>query len=338
MPSTALSSQDMSLQQTQPAKSTDSNGLLIDVCPVEIVNKIMGYFTVADAMLYAGTNVCNYVVINRYLRQRLTSVLSTYVGKPSKFLEELKGWKAVVSGSLALKFFEGEAAWECHDMDLYVPKTARNTVMQYLKDMEGYTEVPGDKRAGHVYEADVVVTEVVVMKKDVKRIDIVVSGNHMAVAPVFQFHTTTVMNFISGDGFFSAYPQLTGLKRGLTSTNHYNLFNSITPDTNKVACYLKYVERGYDLQITPHAWDVENGIRHKCGVDSIYPHTIHNSSDAACLFWRIWDNEESVELVDIVNQQRYYEGGIIWYLGGRSCTGDHHILTPFSSIVGSSVL
>ncbi|KIN98976.1 hypothetical protein M404DRAFT_92790, partial [Pisolithus tinctorius Marx 270] len=42
-----------------------------------------------------------------------------------------------------------------------------------------------------------------------KLIDIIVSKTTSALSPIFQFHSTAIMNFFSANSLFCAYPSLT---------------------------------------------------------------------------------------------------------------------------------
>ncbi|KAF8432548.1 hypothetical protein L210DRAFT_3321763, partial [Boletus edulis BED1] len=41
------------------------------------------------------------------------------------------------------------------------------------------------------------------------KVDLIKSKIDSALSPIFKFHSTTLMNYISADSIFSAYPSLT---------------------------------------------------------------------------------------------------------------------------------
>ncbi|KIK21720.1 hypothetical protein PISMIDRAFT_103556 [Pisolithus microcarpus 441] len=41
------------------------------------------------------------------------------------------------------------------------------------------------------------------------KIDVIVSNSTTAISPIFQYHSTVLMNFITTHSVFCAYPQLT---------------------------------------------------------------------------------------------------------------------------------
>jgi hypothetical protein len=56
--------------------------------------------------------------------------------------------------------------------------------------------------------------QVAQLSNGLRNIDLVVSASETAVDTIFTFHSTPVMNFISGYGIFSAYPLLTLQNKG----------------------------------------------------------------------------------------------------------------------------
>ncbi|KIO10314.1 hypothetical protein M404DRAFT_92271, partial [Pisolithus tinctorius Marx 270] len=53
------------------------------------------------------------------------------------------------------------------------------------------------------------IASVITWAKGNHHIDIIVSNTDVVVSPIFQFHSTVVMNFVSADHIFCAYPTLT---------------------------------------------------------------------------------------------------------------------------------
>ena len=77
---------------------------------------------------------------------------------------------------------------------------------------------------------------------DDKVIDVIESNTHAAFSPIFFFDCTALMNFVSADSIFAAYPDLT--------TNHKALLNPFPiykPSHPRVyfAHLQKYQERGF---------------------------------------------------------------------------------------------
>ncbi|KIK22943.1 hypothetical protein PISMIDRAFT_47531, partial [Pisolithus microcarpus 441] len=52
------------------------------------------------------------------------------------------------------------------------------------------------------------VASVIVISNGHTKIDIIISQTSAAISPIFQFHSTAVMNFVSADTIFCCYPNL----------------------------------------------------------------------------------------------------------------------------------
>ncbi|EGN92239.1 hypothetical protein SERLA73DRAFT_79782 [Serpula lacrymans var. lacrymans S7.3] len=161
--------------------------------------------------------------------------------------------KSVISGSVAMTFFEGWSGWEPWDMDVYVPSFSRDRMLWCFKNSEGYDVVQEEAKNKEDYVANIDIEDVISLARGGMKIDLVVSSTFVNLLPVFCFHSTAVINFISGDGFFSAYPVLTEERRSLINANHYTLFQYTTLHSTSVQGYLKYIERGYNVQMNPRA-------------------------------------------------------------------------------------
>ncbi|KAI6036919.1 hypothetical protein BKA83DRAFT_112210, partial [Pisolithus microcarpus] len=81
----------------------------------------------------------------------------------------------------------------------------------------------------------------VVLSKGQSKIDVVISRTSTALSPIFQFHSTAVMNFVSADTIFCSYPEL--MLRRLSMVNAGPLYCS--PDRRGVLdAVRKYQTRG----------------------------------------------------------------------------------------------
>ncbi|KAI5998417.1 hypothetical protein F5J12DRAFT_689462, partial [Pisolithus orientalis] len=117
----------------------------------------------------------------------------------------------VVSGSMALHLLllashTYSTLWLPTDLDIYVPFWSENLIARLLVG-QGY----------HLHElasvdvavyAGTSIHSVCAFSKGCYKIDVIVSVNAACIVPVFQFHTTAVMNFVSTDHIFCAYPAL----------------------------------------------------------------------------------------------------------------------------------
>ncbi|KAI6043799.1 hypothetical protein EDC04DRAFT_2537182, partial [Pisolithus marmoratus] len=53
------------------------------------------------------------------------------------------------------------------------------------------------------------VQHILIVSNGTRKIDLEVSRTVTALSPIFQFHSTAVMNFVSTDTIFCSYPKLT---------------------------------------------------------------------------------------------------------------------------------
>ncbi|KAI6130705.1 hypothetical protein EDD16DRAFT_1446124, partial [Pisolithus croceorrhizus] len=121
----------------------------------------------------------------------------------------LRTCDAVVSGSTALHILLPElgTGWTPADMDVYIPQRTSALMLRRLK-VEGYTPVAEKVQHTHGYRYSDVL-RVLVVSNGYCKIDVVVSRTPAAISPIFQFHSTALMNFISADTIFCCYPKLT---------------------------------------------------------------------------------------------------------------------------------
>ncbi|KAH7921362.1 hypothetical protein BV22DRAFT_986993, partial [Leucogyrophana mollusca] len=157
-----------------------------------------------------------------------------------KFMKMLRTQKSVVSGSVALYFFDPSRNCTPSDMDLYTPRRRKRRVMKFLK-AEGYRVVPRTYPRHLEYGLSCGTSDVITVCDGRKCIDIVVALGRVSIAPIFRLYSSAVMNYIS-------YPNLTARGRAL-----YNPMVSVRglPPPHLTRCYAKYASRGYDLAINP---------------------------------------------------------------------------------------
>ncbi|KAH7903100.1 hypothetical protein BJ138DRAFT_975150, partial [Hygrophoropsis aurantiaca] len=152
---------------------------------------------------------------------------------------------SVVSGSLALQLIlpRASVSWHSTDMDIYVCLSQKSTVISFLSRQD-YNEI-NVENASPYYPLSAV-HSVITMAKKSKSVDVIVSNTLDAIYPIFQFHSTPVMNYIGADNIFSAYPDL--------STNFWGLLNSLSwrcggHTVGYMNALAKYKRRGFNIQV-----------------------------------------------------------------------------------------
>ena len=187
------------------------------------------------------------------LNRDYTQVLAPYTDDPSAFRSMLRDTGSIVSGSTALWFFlRMRTTWTPGDMDLITPYATFDTVLAYIMSLPGANPV--------FYKPD----DYLLLPSYCKRqrirtpggyIDIVQSRTDSPFTVVSGYWSTHVMNALTADAFWSAYPSHTLNMKGIY--NH----------TPKGGCYTsavdKHIERGFRISSEPEfALNVD--IAHTC--------------------------------------------------------------------------
>ncbi|KAG1743509.1 hypothetical protein EDB19DRAFT_1633303 [Suillus lakei] len=95
------------------------------------------------------------------------------------------------------------------------------------------------------------------LEKGEKKVDIMVTHWSCALAPIIQFHTMCVMNYITARSLVCLYPCWTTMHEGFVNPHLY-----VNGNTNlgTVDTLMKYVRRGFKISVDP--WKLGD---HECG-------------------------------------------------------------------------
>lgn len=321
-----------------------SEGQLTILLPPEMVGEVWSWLTLVDLMRYAYTSTANYRIIQSAINHSLHGLIDRFVsyGGLDRFMAMLRDERAVISGSTALFFMfccsytgvnSSRLNWAPADMDIFEPNTGGqpSRVVKYFVESERFTEMSCTRyRAEDIYYPQA--KKVTRLERDRLRIDIITTYSSSSIAGVFGFHSTPVMNWISGDGFFSAYPVLTSSYRGLVNSMTFTLTNFVPalPPPGVQRCLQKYYERGFDIRRNPTCWPKET---HICSKDVHCPQTTRNVTDHGSMFVRFKKSDEgegvrpSEENDDPIPYKSPYI--LFWNLGGPSCDGRHRVCSAF---------
>ncbi|KAI6094778.1 hypothetical protein EDD17DRAFT_1497039 [Pisolithus thermaeus] len=168
----------------------------------------MDYCDLGDLQHFAATSHQGAAQVWDYLQGRLCSVGAQYFHNANIFLDILHTCDAVISGSMALHFLLPRLGmpWMPGDLDLYVPQIMSMLMLSHLMAQDFQLVTEGDDNEPYTPSNEV---HVVHLTNGKCRIDIVVSGMASALSPIFHFHSTAVMNFMSTNTVFCCYPRLT---------------------------------------------------------------------------------------------------------------------------------
>ncbi|KIN97310.1 hypothetical protein M404DRAFT_160711, partial [Pisolithus tinctorius Marx 270] len=149
-------------------------------------------------------------------------------------------------------------------------------------------------------------------------IDVIVSRTSTAISPLFQFHSTAVMNFISADSIFCAYPNLTFHRRALI--NSLPVYNG-SIGFKTMAALQKYASRGFDFGAC-------EDVHHMPYTCRSIPRTL---TDGGCLWLQITDLRH-----DVVRTTEVFKClgviNVMWLLGGYVCGAYPAFLDGYSFV------
>lgn len=270
---------------------------------------ILEYFELAE--LLRISQVCHLFrerVKSRLLRLYVR-ILRRWVSGPTELRDVLRNTHSVISGSTALTYaLGGDVNWESNDLDIFPPVGRPcDGVLDYLTEKEGYKvtdsyidpnqrrllnadEIPvpppvdilenyegsiAYSRLRNVYKLSKVQT--VPGSDETRRlsIDVIEARGTSAIIPIFRFHSSLVMNYVSADSLFMAYPNLT-LQHNFIPNKKMNRYNI------KARRWLeKYSNRGFEK------WTPGEG--KSCG-SACYP-MLRSTRDVGCLDFAFGDED-----------------------------------------------
>ncbi|KAI6100726.1 hypothetical protein EDD16DRAFT_1496369 [Pisolithus croceorrhizus] len=265
----------------------------------------MDYCDVGDLQQYAATSRQATEQVRDYLQRRLRCVGGQYFCNADTLLDILCTCDAVISGSTTLHILlpKQGTPWAPMDLDLYVLQMTSVLLMSHLME-EGYAIVTKGESEDMPY-TPMHEEHVEQLTNGKHSIDVVVSGTASAPSPIFHFHSTAVMNFISADTIFCTYPRLT--LQQLSLMNAGALYDGGDMDDIGDAVQ-KYMRRGLH-----YVWCKDShNISHTCKVAT---HIVTDSST-------MWLNLNAAPQVTHTSHELFRQFGVLdmwWCLGGMPC-------------------
>ncbi|KAG6915532.1 hypothetical protein DXG01_011029 [Tephrocybe rancida] len=190
--------------------------------------------------------------LRRLIRQHLQrSVYRMFTGlgfDPVHALEVLAESNSVVSGSSALLVLN-PYTFIPRDLDVYCPRSQLDSVVaSFLR------KYPHFKRSLSPTEYDNIghILSTVSLRDEERAINIIAARTENNLLPIFNFHSSVVMNYVSAWEIYSAYPDPT-----FTYRNIINRLAACMPGANSAkfaGCIAKYDERGYAYCADPTEW------------------------------------------------------------------------------------
>ncbi|KAH7905659.1 hypothetical protein BJ138DRAFT_1118279 [Hygrophoropsis aurantiaca] len=183
--------------------------------------------------------------VNRHICTSRDSIIIPFCSNVRGFWESLRSGRGVVSGSAALKLIlpQWTCGWQIQDLDLYLAHGHETNLIAFLAN-EGFIVV-GIVEDGYGELAGEAIDKVISLRRGEKSIDVIIASSSLsAIAPIFRFHSTPVMNFFNAEVVFSAYPGLTIRYQGLVNYGRITTAGQ-EEKGHLLRCWQKYENRGY---------------------------------------------------------------------------------------------
>ena len=176
---------------------------------IELVYETLDYLDVRELVPIAAVNYYHLDIVRRYVKQRFGKMAGRFFPDTEAFSHMLSQLRAVVSGSAALHFMLPPKLtdWTPKDLDIYAPYTHHISLYARMLDL-GYS-ITDEHDSDNPPYSDSLIKQVATLSNGTCKVHVIFSKCETAFAPIFEFHSTAVMNFVSPHHIFSAYPDLT---------------------------------------------------------------------------------------------------------------------------------
>jgi hypothetical protein len=221
--------------------------VLLSCLPLEVQATVYDHLCLRDLRALADSCHDLHAVIPAHILRTVHRIFIMFELRPSQMFVFLQQTRAVVSGSCSLLAI---MPWDFtpNDMDIYVPQSQANFALDKLQVDFGYSLESGPRAGSSI---SLILFGYILRHRQLV-VNLLVCDGENAVRPIFGFHSTVVMNFISHDTLFCAYPSLTFARRSLLNTRQ--LLTGFTPIDKTEACISKYESRGYDFSLNLGVW------------------------------------------------------------------------------------
>ena len=284
-----------------------------------LVSMLLAYCDVRDIVHFAASTKVNAATAHEYLNCHLHDVILPFVENTKQFFKIMCTCDAVISGSVALHFLlsTNQTNWTPTDLDLYVPQANACQLVSLLGD-HSYQVVHQGEVDNSPYTHSNIHT-MLTLSSGICKFDVVVSKRVMAAAPIFQFHTTVVMNFISPGRYFCAYPALTFC--GLSMVNPGPLYVG-RHGQNAFSVIAKYQSCGFRYISCSEVHELNFTCKNM-------PHMLTDR-------WYMWVDTSTLPWVSVFASDIFAHYGcldICWILGGMVCGVQDGYVNPHVAVI-----
>ncbi|KAG1893300.1 uncharacterized protein F5891DRAFT_985967 [Suillus fuscotomentosus] len=281
------------------------NGFFDRLSP-EIEIMIFDILPLPDLARFSETRTGNQIDVANYMVRRRDNIFKTFVDDIPLFIQLLKFTESIISGSNALNLIMPQSQQVvAHNIDVYTTEQYELVVVEYLKNQEGYTVA--DKISPKPKYDGSAIARIYKLENGEKKIDIIVTHWKCVIAPVLQFHSTIVMNYITADDIVCMYPKWTCNRKGFINPQ---LYMEDKTNLRTVEALMKYTKQGFRLCAEPFQLGV-----HNCSRSINCPHATRTTVDERMFHWNI-NNGTAVRttMMDCWDMPI-----IVWSLGGHGC-------------------
>jgi hypothetical protein len=242
-----------------------------DVLPTELCEQIMDCCDMRTMTALGATSKFWHIKRNECIFFRVFHLLEHFQLDPPPFLEFLTRTKSVISGSAALLIFH-PGLFRPGDLDVYCEEEKLDDVLNFFETSTTYRE-PEKDPAHDAHAEDYRVEMRDEWEKshlwkvlslsctppagsenmEPRLVNIIAVEKNMIIPVISHFHSTAVMNIITGTGVTCVYPELTFNMRGVINRERY--FSLSRLGLKKLEkCLDKYRARGFDLALGVNKW------------------------------------------------------------------------------------
>ncbi|KAG0691708.1 hypothetical protein DFH29DRAFT_819127 [Suillus ampliporus] len=284
--------------------------------PRDVVENVLKFLDLLDLESFAQTSVLHESWVVKYVHHRRSVLFALFLIHIPEFIALLDRTQSVVSGLAALSLIQSEEeATAIQDIDVYTTEPYQSETLQFLKEVEGYETISNFCWLP-IYWDSAVVNLVRLCKGD-RRMDVIITNYDSSITPLFQFHSTPVMNFISAHTICCAYPAWTLSHKGLI---HPRIYTENATNLSSVAALNKYSSRGFNLLSDIADFGVADfGGAHHCYQSYYCPQTTRNSNDQGMLSWVI----DHASLPPGTFRRHCTDVlPVVWCIGGNNCNNE----------------
>ncbi|KAG1859901.1 hypothetical protein C8R48DRAFT_774615 [Suillus tomentosus] len=290
-----------------------------DLCK-ELRENIFDSFDLAELSSLATVTPTLHTDVDEYIQRRKRIIFARFMSHIDAFVGLLQGTGAVVSGSCALNLVQArEGAVAINDLDVYTTIQNFDEFVRFFTETEHYTMKRNFHRPPPGPYNTTGIAKLFRLENNGRNVDIIVTNLSSAISPIFQFHSTVVMNFISAEAVFCAYPGWTLDGTGLI---HPRMYKQNATNLATVRSLAKYMQRGFTLYSEIAQLAVHES---RCVRTYYCPQITRSTNDKGKLAWTFGREERDGALVSA----NYIDTkAVIWSLGGDQCYNERASGSP----------